>query len=181
MTERPAPDGDRPAEPFALLRVELSTLLRELPGGYRRLVARLGDCEVDVTWPDPPRDGGSGECAGATGPAGRVGDRTDARLPAPDGGRAAGPGDDRAEGTHVVRAPMVGTVYRAPEPGGRPFVQVGDRVVAGQVVAVIEAMKLMNRVESPWSGTLTEILVEDADVVEFDQVLARITPAEAGG
>jgi len=72
---------------------------------------------------------------------------------------------------HVVKAPIVGTFYRAPSPDADPFVEVGDEVEEGDVLCIIEAMKLMNEIECETSGTIKEILVEDAEPVEFDQPL----------
>lgn len=72
---------------------------------------------------------------------------------------------------HVVKAPIVGTFYRAPSPDSDPFVEVGDSVEEGDVLCIIEAMKLMNEIECETSGTIKEILVEDAEPVEFDQPL----------
>ena len=75
---------------------------------------------------------------------------------------------------HVVKAPIVGTFYEAPSPDSDPFVQVGDSVSEGDVLCIIEAMKLMNEIECETSGTIQEILVEDAEPVEFDQPLFLI-------
>jgi len=72
---------------------------------------------------------------------------------------------------HVVKAPIVGTFYRAPSPDAEPFVEEGDSVEEGDVLCIIEAMKLMNEIECETSGTVQEILVEDAEPVEFDQPL----------
>jgi acetyl-CoA carboxylase biotin carboxyl carrier protein len=71
---------------------------------------------------------------------------------------------------------MVGTFYRAPEPGAEPYVKPGNRVTAGQTLCIIEAMKIMNELESEVSGVVREILVEDAQPVEFGQVLFRVDP-----
>jgi len=68
-------------------------------------------------------------------------------------------------------APLVGTVYRAGQPGADPFVKVGDVVEPGQTVVIVEAMKLMNQVQADVKGTVSEILVEDGQWVEFEQVL----------
>ena len=76
-----------------------------------------------------------------------------------------------------IKSPMVGTFYRAPAPGEPPFVQPGDRITSGQTVCIIEAMKLMNELEAEISGEVVEILVENAQPVEFDQVLMRVRPA----
>lgn len=75
-----------------------------------------------------------------------------------------------------IKSPMVGTFYRAPAPGEAPFVQVGDRVNTGQVVCIIEAMKLMNEIEAEVSGKLMEIMVENGEPVDYDKPLMRIDP-----
>lgn len=71
----------------------------------------------------------------------------------------------------IIRAPIVGTFYRAPSPDSEPFVNVGDRVQPGDILCIIEAMKLMNEIESEASGVVRRILVENAEAVEFDQPL----------
>ena len=76
-------------------------------------------------------------------------------------------------GTPIL-SPMVGTFYSAPSPGAKPFVQVGDVVSKGQVVCIIEAMKLMNEIEAEVSGKITKILVEDGKPVEYGQVLMYV-------
>jgi acetyl-CoA carboxylase biotin carboxyl carrier protein len=75
-----------------------------------------------------------------------------------------------------ITAPMVGTFYRAPAPGDPPFVEIGNRINAGQAVCILEAMKLMNELEAEVSGEVVEILVENGTPVEFGQVLMRIKP-----
>lgn len=75
-----------------------------------------------------------------------------------------------------IPSPMVGTFYRAPGPSESPFVQVGDRVRSGQTVCIIEAMKLMNEIESEVSGQVIEILVQNGEPVEYGQPLMRINP-----
>ncbi|MFA6989303.1 MAG: acetyl-CoA carboxylase biotin carboxyl carrier protein [Candidatus Gastranaerophilaceae bacterium] len=74
----------------------------------------------------------------------------------------------------TITSPMVGTFYKASSPGARPFVEVGQKVEKGQVVCIIEAMKLMNEIESEVSGTVLEICVEDGDPVEFGQILMYV-------
>jgi acetyl-CoA carboxylase biotin carboxyl carrier protein len=76
-----------------------------------------------------------------------------------------------------VKAPIVGTFYRAPSPDADVFVEVGDSVSAGQVLCIIEAMKLMNEIEAEYAGTVRKILVDNAQPVEFDQPLFAIEPA----
>jgi len=81
---------------------------------------------------------------------------------------------DPAQHPGVVPSPMVGTVYRAPEPGARPFVDVGSEVKAGETLLIIEAMKTMNQIPAPRSGTVIQILIEDAHPVEYGQPLMII-------
>ena len=76
-----------------------------------------------------------------------------------------------------VTAPMVGTFYRSPAPGDPSFVEVGNRISIGQTVCILEAMKLMNELESEVSGEVIEILVENGTPVEFGQVLMRVKPS----
>ena len=76
-----------------------------------------------------------------------------------------------------VTAPMVGTFYRAPAPEEPPFVDIGTRISVGQAVCILEAMKLMNELESEVNGEVIEILVENGTPVEFGQVLMRVKPA----
>lgn len=71
----------------------------------------------------------------------------------------------------AVKSPMVGTAYLAPEPGAAPFVKAGDQIKAGQTLLIIEAMKVMNPIKAPKSGTVTQILVADAQPVEYGEVL----------
>lgn len=75
-----------------------------------------------------------------------------------------------------IKSPMVGTFYRAPSPGAKPYVEVGDRVEKGQVVCIIEAMKLMNEIQSEVSGRIVKILVENAQPVEYGQTLFLVSP-----
>ena len=74
----------------------------------------------------------------------------------------------------MVPSPMVGTAYWAPEPGAKPFIEVGSKVTAGQTLLIIEAMKTMNQIPSPRGGTVTQILVEDGQPVEFGEPLVII-------
>ncbi|MCK1395872.1 acetyl-CoA carboxylase biotin carboxyl carrier protein [Bradyrhizobium sp. 1] len=74
----------------------------------------------------------------------------------------------------AVTSPMVGTAYWSPEPGAKPFIEVGSKVSVGQTLLIIEAMKTMNQIPSPRSGTVTQILVEDGQPVEFGEPLVII-------
>jgi acetyl-CoA carboxylase biotin carboxyl carrier protein len=77
-------------------------------------------------------------------------------------------------GGNEVKSPMVGTFYSAPEPGAKPYVSVGSRVSKGQILCIIEAMKIMNEIESEVSGVVTEVLASDAQPVEYGQPLFRV-------
>jgi acetyl-CoA carboxylase biotin carboxyl carrier protein len=74
----------------------------------------------------------------------------------------------------TVHSPMVGTAFRAPEPGGRPYVDVGDSVRQGDTILIVEAMKTMNQIQAPRAGKVTKILVEDGQPVEFGEPLLII-------
>jgi len=103
-----------------------------------------------------------------------------AAAPRTEGSPAAitAPVAEPAVAAHLIRvdAPMVGTFYRAPGPDAGPFVQEGDTVKEGQVLCIIEAMKLMNEIESKASGRIVKILVENAQPVEFGQGLFLVEP-----
>src|SRR5690606_30015182 len=89
-----------------------------------------------------------------------------AAAPAP-----AAPAAPAAPQGHVVKAPMVGTFYRAPNPGASPFVEVGQSVKEGEPLCIIEAMKLLNEIEADKAGVIKEILVENGEPVEYGQPL----------
>lgn len=89
---------------------------------------------------------------------------------APEQAPAAAPAAPVVQG-HVVTSPMVGTFYRSPSPGADPFVQVGDSVKEGQTLCIIEAMKLLNEIESDKTGVVKEILIENGQAVEYGQPL----------
>jgi len=92
---------------------------------------------------------------------------------APAAGAPATPAAVAPQG-HVVTSPMVGTFYRAPSPGADPFVQIGDTVKEGQTICIIEAMKLLNEIESDAAGVIKEILVDNGQAVEYGQPLFLI-------
>lgn len=77
----------------------------------------------------------------------------------------------------VIRSPIVGTFYRAASPGAPPYVEVGDRVRRGQILCIVEAMKLLNEIESEVDGVVAEVLVENAQPVEYGEALFRIEPS----
>jgi acetyl-CoA carboxylase biotin carboxyl carrier protein len=93
-----------------------------------------------------------------------------AAAPAPVAAPAAAPAEEKVTG-HVVKSPMVGTFYRAASPGSKPFTDVGQSVQLGDTLCIIEAMKILNQIEADKSGTVTKILVENAQPVEYGQPL----------
>ncbi len=108
--------------------------------------------------------------------------------PAADLGAAAVPGAAAAppasadkppaaeEGLHIVRSPIVGTFYESPSPGSPPFVKPGDKVAAGQILCIVEAMKLMNEIESDVAGEVVKMLVANNAPIEYGQELFAIRP-----
>lgn len=109
-----------------------------------------------------------------TNPAGQV------HTPAETGAGAppmAGEEEEADSGLVEITSPMVGTFYRAPAPEAPPYVEVGSRVTSGQTLCILEAMKLMNELESEVEGVVREVLVENAEPVEYGQVLFRVDPA----
>lgn len=92
-----------------------------------------------------------------------------AAVPAPP--VAAAPAEDAVPEGHIVRSPMVGTFYRAPSPGSKNFAEVGQSVNAGDTLCIIEAMKLLNEIESDQSGVIKAILVENGQPVEYGEPL----------
>jgi acetyl-CoA carboxylase biotin carboxyl carrier protein len=123
--------------------------------------------------------GGGGGGYYVAAPAPGAGHRAVAGLPEA-GGAGEGQAAEAAQGQSrlvEVKSPMVGTFYRSPEPGAEPYVKAGTRVASGQTLCIIEAMKIMNELESEVSGVVREVLVEDAQPVEFGQVLFRVEPS----
>ena len=144
-----------------------------------RLVQRTGIGELEVNsgdrtvriaaQPHLPADVGYLPAVAASAPA--------AQKPAGAAGGAAPDAPQATENFAVITSPMVGTFYRAPAPDADPYVEVGDMVEVGQTICIIEAMKLMNEIESEHRGRVVKILVENAQPVEFGQKLLLIEPA----
>ncbi|MEU7924469.1 acetyl-CoA carboxylase biotin carboxyl carrier protein [Micromonospora sp. NPDC049107] len=161
-------DGE---EVLAGLRRQARHLLAELAGPVRRIRLRSGATVLEIEWhPDEPV-GGSGVPAAL--PVAAATPPPTAAAPGPPAALIRPPVPGRA----AIRAPIVGTFYRAPEPGAGPFVAVGDLVRPGQPVAIVEAMKLMNEVSADRAGRVVAILVEDGQPVEYDQPLVELDPA----
>jgi len=101
-----------------------------------------------------------------------------AGIPIPAGATESPAGRAESGSTSLleVKSPMVGTYYGAPEPGAKAYVAVGDRVQKGKTLCIIEAMKIMNEIESEFAGVIKEVLAQDAQPVEYGQVLFRIDP-----
>ncbi|MFC8516852.1 acetyl-CoA carboxylase biotin carboxyl carrier protein [Streptomyces sp. NPDC057257] len=141
------------------LRAHTLLLAGQLPGTLRRITLRAGALSVDVEWENAPVQ--------ATPVA-----------QAPPTAAPASPEPDPAPANLVrVTAPLVGTYYQAPSPGAEPFVKVGDTVEAGQQLAVIEAMKLLNSITAEVKGVVHAIHVQDGEVVEYAQPLVDLVPA----
>jgi acetyl-CoA carboxylase biotin carboxyl carrier protein len=96
-----------------------------------------------------------------------------AATPAPAAATDSAPAQPALNG-HLVKSPMVGTFYRSPSPGSPTFVEVGKHVKVGDVICIVEAMKMMNQIEADKAGVIEAILVEDGMPVEFDQPLVTI-------
>ena len=98
-----------------------------------------------------------------------------APAPAPPGtlpaAAAEAPGKPKNANEHVITAPMVGTFYGSPSPGAKPFVEIGDEIKVGQVLCIIEAMKMMNQIEADKGGRITSVMARNGDPVEFGQPL----------
>ncbi|MGH3478086.1 MAG: acetyl-CoA carboxylase biotin carboxyl carrier protein [Pseudonocardiaceae bacterium] len=134
-------------------------LARSLPGPLRRIAVRSTDNTVEVEWP-------IGDAAQPLTTVSRPLTSVPDETPTADVDAAA----------HIVRAPLVGTFYRAPKPDAEPFVAVGDIVEVGQTVAIVETMKLLNHIVTEVAGRVVEICLSDGESVEFEQPLMRILP-----
>jgi acetyl-CoA carboxylase biotin carboxyl carrier protein len=142
---------------------EARDLIKRLEGStVQRFSVEAGDTKIEIERGMP-----AGVVPIVTGPA-----------PAAAGVEEVGAGAPELDGRHPIKAPLVGTFYRAPQPGAPPFVNEGDTVDEGQVVAIVEAMKLMNQVQADQAGKVSEILANDGEWVEFEQVLMYLEAPE---
>jgi len=98
------------------------------------------------------------------------------RAPVREAAPASQEAEPKVEEAELVRSPVVGTFWRRPAPGEAPFVEVGDEVQPGQVLCIVEAMKVMNEVRADRAGVIEEILVEEGQPVEYGQPLFRLRP-----
>jgi acetyl-CoA carboxylase biotin carboxyl carrier protein len=161
-TQAPQPAADS----LESLCKQARVLATGLPGALTRLTVMAGQNRVEMEW------------------------RADSLAgPAAAGSPAAGDGNGTAalstgtevtpETGHAVVAPLVGTFYRSPEPDAAPFVTEGDLIEAGQQVAIVEAMKIMNSIQADQAGRVAKILAADGDMVEYGQQLMILEPADA--
>jgi acetyl-CoA carboxylase biotin carboxyl carrier protein len=161
-------DETRPATDQELIRevwAEARDLVKKLEGStVQRLRVEAGEYKIEI------ERGAPTVAAPAAGAMPMV-----AAAGVGDGAAAAAEEDHR----HAIVAPLVGTFYRAPQPGAKPFVEEGDVVDEGQTVAIVEAMKLMNQVKADRGGKVAEIAASDGDWVEFEQPLIYLEPLEA--
>jgi len=107
-------------------------------------------------------------------PASSVGHVPPSHAAAATPAAPATPAVDSDEGLHIVKSPIVGTYYESPSPGAPPFIKVGDTVAQGQVLCIVEAMKLMNEIESDVSGEIVKMHVKNGQPVEYGQALFAI-------
>jgi len=128
-----------------------------------------GDVKVRI------RRGGEAPAAAPAGPYVPVAAAPGA-APAPTAPSAAAAAPGEEAGLHAVNSPIVGTYYESPSPGSPPFVKVGDAVEAGQVLCIIEAMKLMNEIESDMAGEVVKKLASNGQPVEYGQALFVLKP-----
>jgi acetyl-CoA carboxylase biotin carboxyl carrier protein len=148
----------------------------EMEQGGVKIRIKRGNCHVVAT--PIPMNGV------ATSPAVILPPATPSPVPAPVAHAAAvsaGPEEaspaESVEGLHVIKSPIVGTFYAAPAPNAPPFVQLGDVIQVGQVVCIVEAMKLMNEIESDVAGEIVRSYVENGQPVEYGQSLFTIKPS----
>ncbi len=151
--------ADGPSEPFDTRLVRrLAAILTDT--GLTEIEVERGDLKIRVAR--------SVTMAPAAAP---VAAQAYAPVAAPAVSAAAEPAEDALPAGELIKSPMVGTVYLAPQPGASPFVKVGDRVNAGQTLLIIEAMKTMNPIAAPRAGKVLQLLVGDAQPVEYGEPL----------
>jgi acetyl-CoA carboxylase biotin carboxyl carrier protein len=150
-----------------LTRADIDDILKLIDGSdFDELKLEVGDLKLELR-----RRGGAVPSASA--PAAPVA----IEAPAPVKPAAVAAPVVASDGGSEVPAPLLGTFYRAPKPGAAPFIQPGDTVTVDTVIGIIEVMKLMNSVPAGVAGTVTEICVENGQLVEHGQTLIRVQPA----
>jgi acetyl-CoA carboxylase biotin carboxyl carrier protein len=118
--------------------------------------------------------GGPGEIVVAAQPQFAIAAPAPVAAPGTAGAAPAATPEPAIPAGHIVKSPMVGTFYRSPSPGAKPFVEVGDTVTAGQTICIIEAMKLLNEIESDKDGVVKAVLAENGQPVEYGEPLVVI-------
>lgn len=156
------PDGERSV--IAAVRQAALELLESLPGRPERLRVSAADVTVDLDWRTTP--------AAAPPPI--------AAAPAAPDAVAEPQAAESRPNVHQVCAPSVGTFYHAPAPDAEPFVAVGDTVIAGQQIGIVEVMKLMLPVEADRAGRVVEMLIADGRPVEYGEPLVALEPPGDG-
>jgi len=149
---------------------DIELALSKTPGGLSHLKAAPAAPAAPAPAPAAPEAPKAEAPAPAPAPA-----ETEAEAPKEEAPKAEAAPASSGSGIEV-KSPMVGTFYAAPKPGADPFVKVGDTVEVGQVLCIVEVMKLMNNIEAKTAGTVTEILVDNEDAVEHGQPLMVIEP-----
>jgi acetyl-CoA carboxylase biotin carboxyl carrier protein len=152
--------GDR-EELLSALGGELRRLARELPGSLHRVVLEASGNRIEVEW---AAEALSGTVSSGTVSSGTV---------QPDSADAV-----EQPGLEMVRAPLVGTYFEAPEPGAAPYAVPEDIVEEGQTLAIVEAMKMMNPITAEFRARVVEMLVSNGDAVEFEQPLMLLEPLD---
>lgn len=165
MTQDPPDQPAHVESMLAVVRDNALQLLAAFPQPPSALRIQAGGVSVEAEWPGAPPP-----TTTAVAVVGGSGD--DATLP------VAGSMAEEDDALHYLRAPAVGVFFRAPEPGAKPFVEVGDTVLAGQQVAIIEVMKLMIPVHSDIDGRIDQLLKSNGAAVEYDEPLIAVTPWE---
>jgi acetyl-CoA carboxylase biotin carboxyl carrier protein len=155
---------------------EDSSSSKSAPVGDRELIRELATLldETNLTEIEIERSGLRVRVARNVSVAAAVPTVTQTAAPASIAAAAPAAGSDVSKHPGAVPSPMVGTAYWASEPGAKPFIDVGSRVKVGDTLMIIEAMKTMNQIPSPRAGTVTQILVEDGQPVEFGEPLVII-------
>lgn len=162
---------------LAELREHTRMLAEELPAPLRRIRVCFGDTLIEVEWQEPAAVPAADPSV--SGGVALVASSTNGLGPAPSPEAAAPPAASDGPDLQVVTSPMVGTFYAGPEPGADAFVSIGDTITSGQVIGIVEAMKLMNPIVSQIAGVVTEVHVSDAEAVEFGQPLISLAPVNA--
>jgi acetyl-CoA carboxylase biotin carboxyl carrier protein len=174
------PQSSADTAPLHAVLAEARDLIRQLEGStVQRLALTAGGCSIEVERaaagaPLPATDGsGVPQISGALAPGAGPGPGVAPEARSASGAfRAITEADSRVP----VLAPLVGTFYAAPQPGAKPFVEVGDIVEIGQTLCIVEAMKMMNEVAAGEPGRVAEIAVQAGEPVEFEQVLMYLEP-----